>query len=212
MSAHYVPELGQAIFGAPGGKYECPRYVTSLIQCLLGEIRRVQPEWNENEDLNFARIEYHPYCWGDCTCGYADEEEEWDRNHQHTADCFHTRYLAEEERQRGKARGNLKEWRKVDDYMTQWAKDNGYKDAPYGMAVYCTCPYGQEWREWASTHWHAPDCKLMQPNFKFGEVEIRWYKHVGRGMSANVDWDEMRWRKWFADCFIAINAAKEKGQ
>jgi len=94
--------------------------------------------------------------------------------------------------------------------MTQWAKDNGYEDAPYGMAVYCTCPYAQEWHEWTSTHGHAPDCKLMLPNFKFGEVEIRWYKHVGRSMCTNVDWDEPMWRKWFADCFAAISAAKEK--
>jgi len=196
MSAHYVSELEETFFS-------CPDYVTPLVLCLLGEIERVH-QWDGSSEIVISGIEARPYWWGDCTCGYADEEEEWDRNHQHTADCFHTRYLAEEERQRGK----LRDWRKIHDHMTQWAKDNGYEDAPRGMAVYCTCPYAQEWHEWASMHGHALDCKLMLPNFKFGEVEIRWYKHVGRDMSTNVDWDEMRWRKWFSDCFAAISAAK----
>ena len=37
-------------------------------------------------------------------------------------------------------------------------------------------------------HWctEGDDCKTAaQPNFKCGDVEIRWYKYLGRGMSVN---------------------------
>ncbi|MEW6016449.1 MAG: hypothetical protein AB1760_00080 [Pseudomonadota bacterium] len=30
-----------------------------------------------------------------------------------------------------------------------------------------------------------PDCRACKPNFKFKDIEIRWYKHPGRGMSVN---------------------------
>jgi len=211
MGTKYESGLGQLVFTTQINeyeKYECPDYVTSLVQCLLGEIRRVQPEWNEDEDLDFAGIEYHPYYWGDCTCGYDEEKRKWYENHHHTADCFHMRYLAEEKRllwDKLEGQSILGKWRKVRPYLVQWSKSNGYEDASHGgMAIYCTCPYGQEWSEWSSTHFHAPDCKLMLPNFKFGEAGICWYKHVGRDMCTNVDWDETKWREWFNNCLAAI--------
>lgn len=37
-------------------------------------------------------------------------------------------------------------------------------------------------------HWcnEGDDCKIAEmPNFKCGDIEIRWYKYLGRGMSVN---------------------------
>jgi len=192
---------------APTSEYECPEYVTPLLRCLLAELG-----WAEgDDDISIAGVEVRPYWWGDCTCGYDKLEAEWDANHPHSPDCFHIRYMAEEEAQEKQwhKQGVSDAWDAVFSHMIHWSWENGYKDAPYGMAAYCDCPRSEEWRKWASTHWHSPDCELAKPNFKFGEAEIRWYKHVGRGMSTNVDWDEAKWREWFADCFMAINAAKE---
>lgn len=44
------------------------------------------------------------------------------------------------------------------------------------------------------------------PNFVFGDVRIRWYKYPGRGMSANVSWDPVRWVEWFDSALAAIRA------
>lgn len=44
------------------------------------------------------------------------------------------------------------------------------------------------------------------PNFVFGDVEIRWYKHPGRGLSCNRDLDASGWIKWFGECLSAIQA------
>ena len=44
------------------------------------------------------------------------------------------------------------------------------------------------------------------PNFVFGDVEIRWYKHPGRGLSCNRDLDASAWIKWFGECLSAIQA------
>lgn len=44
------------------------------------------------------------------------------------------------------------------------------------------------------------------PNFIFGDVSIRWYKHPGRGLSCNQDLDAAGWVKWFGECLAAIHA------
>ena len=45
-------------------------------------------------------------------------------------------------------------------------------------------------------YWGNDEIESSVPNFKFGEVEIRWYKYPGRGMSTNVQWDANRWSTW----------------
>jgi hypothetical protein len=49
-------------------------------------------------------------------------------------------------------------------------------------------------------YWGEDEKEAEKPNFKFKDVEIRWYKYPGRGMSCNVDWSEKEWRKWFEEC------------
>lgn len=34
---------------------------------------------------------------------------------------------------------------------------------------------------------HAEECRAGLPNFKCGDFEARWYKHIGRGMEFNKD-------------------------
>ncbi len=49
------------------------------------------------------------------------------------------------------------------------------------------------------------------PNFVFGDVAIRWYKHPGRGLSCNRDLDKEPdgWIKWFGSCLAAILKAND---
>lgn len=44
------------------------------------------------------------------------------------------------------------------------------------------------------------------PNFAFEDVAINWYKHPGRGMSANVEKDPAQWVAWFDRALAAIRS------
>ena len=66
----YQPELGQMIFGNPTGDYDCPDYVITLLEGLLGEIERVywnrgQEAWERFHDPKIPGITFRPYYWGD---------------------------------------------------------------------------------------------------------------------------------------------------
>ena len=70
MSKAYEPELGQAVFGAPTGAFECPAYVDAFLDYLLWRIglvvwNRDQKEWDKYEDPKIEGLEYRPYCWDD---------------------------------------------------------------------------------------------------------------------------------------------------
>lgn len=51
--------------------------------------------------------------------------------------------------------------------------------------------------------------EAAKPNFAFGGVEIRWYKHPGRSMSCNIELTEADWVKWFDACLQAIRDHEE---
>lgn len=76
MANEYTPELGQAIFGAPTGEYELPRYAEALFSAIWREIARVfwnreQREFDSrgNDDPKIPGFTVRPYC-------YDDESEE----------------------------------------------------------------------------------------------------------------------------------------
>lgn len=49
------------------------------------------------------------------------------------------------------------------------------------------------------------DNRLMaQPNFKFEDVCIYWYKHHGRGLSCNIEKSDTAWREWFDRLMVKI--------
>lgn len=58
--------------------------------------------------------------------------------------------------------------------------------------------------EYRRYYWGDEEDECQRPNFKFGPVVINWYKHIGRGMSCNVDWTEKQWRDWFDGAMKAI--------
>ena len=74
-----------------------------------------------------------------------------------------------------------------------------------GCACHCTCEYEHKWREFCVAQGgHGDNCSPQLPNLKFGAVVINWYKHMGRGMSCNVNWNERQWREWFDDAMRVI--------
>ncbi|HUU93150.1 MAG TPA: hypothetical protein VM238_18305 [Phycisphaerae bacterium] len=212
MSKQYVPELGQAVFGAAWSEHEMPDFASALLETLLVMVgnaywNREQKDWDWLVDPKIPGIEFRPYYWGDCDCGYDEDEEEWVETHPHAATCYQADYAAlcdtypkrfsEEKRWNRAARGLCKK------HGIPW--NNGR-----GEVVHCTCGRKAKWATWSAEHNHAATCSFVLPNFKFEDVEIRWYKNPGRGMSCNRKMTERQWRRWFDRCVGVIRAGDEE--
>ena len=60
--------------------------------------------------------------------------------------------------------------------------------------------------EWRPYYWGDDEDEAVKPNLAFAGVEIRWYKHPGRGLSCNVDWDANEWAMWMERALSAIRS------
>jgi hypothetical protein len=59
--------------------------------------------------------------------------------------------------------------------------------------------------EWRSYWWGSEDApEATLPNFKFGDVEIRFYKHPGRSNSSSVKLSPKAWAEWYESALDAI--------
>lgn len=54
-------------------------------------------------------------------------------------------------------------------------------------------------------YWGDNEKLEERPNFVFEKVEIRWYKHPGRGTTCDVDWGCGAWVEWFIQCMKSIH-------
>jgi len=209
----YEPELGQLLFGNASGALDLgadEHYVAERLYALSERLGRLDPanqahgllggEWGYGQEFSNEVFEMHPYWWGGCTCGFEALDCRWSEDHPHTPQCFQSRYLLEDERL------------SLDDVdfderharMIAWAKANGYPEAPYGMAVHCDCGMDWAYQQWRKEHDHAADCREVIPNFKCGDLEIRWYKYLGRGMSVNREVTRAEWKEIFRRCFASL--------
>mgnify|MGYP001558513855 CR=1 FL=1 len=173
----YEPEVGQSLFGNPWGEYEASVQVEAFLDYILAEIKRVywnvnQQEWDEYEAPKILGIEYRPYYWGECTCGWDTfEKEKLDKrkaDNKHKQDCF-------------RSGDNIK---------------------PSGFYQECIKEFGGD-----ACYGHKSTCASVLPNFKFEDVEIRWYKHPGRGMSVNKNMSDTEWAEWLNRCIATIRKA-----
>ena len=203
----YEPEIGQAVFGNPTGEYDCPEFVDAFLEHIVAEIRRVywnihQRKWDEYNEPQIPNIVYRSYYWGECTCGWDDKICPED----HRTGC----YQKDPELAYIQQVGFAIEREKVDEkYKKLCQKYSIPWDDGFGCAIHCTCDYYKRAETWfeankMGAYGHANSCPVILPNFKFGEVGIRWYKHRGRGQSVNVDWDEKHWRQWLDKCLKQI--------
>ena len=72
-----------------------------------------------------------------------------------------------------------------------------------------------EWREYYNWGGSPNDQDWDQdmadrPNFSFGEVEIRWYKHFGRSLNSNRDWNPEQWVAWFNSVLDTLEVFGER--
>lgn len=57
---------------------------------------------------------------------------------------------------------------------------------------------------------HRPECRHAKPNFQHEDVQFRWYKYPGRGMSTNKEWTSDEWRAWFQRCLDTVRSFDDK--
>lgn len=61
----------------------------------------------------------------------------------------------------------------------------------------------------ARSYWWGDeqDARALEANWEFGGAAFTWYKHPGRGLETNVNWDPEQWVTWFDACVAAIQVA-----
>ena len=74
---------------------------------------------------------------------------------------------------------NQREWNKLDDPQIP-----GIEFRPY--------------------YWGDDPVEAGKPNLKHGDIEVRWYKHPGRGQSLNVEPTPERMIGWFESALATI--------
>jgi len=199
----YEPELGQMVFGNTWEEYEVPEKVGDMLYELAEKlIDNIDESPSYGTEYSNNIFEMHRYYWGECECGFDEEEDEWLKTHQHKKDCFHTKYEkyeAELEKKGIDLFGEKsEEWKRL---MNKFAKENGYTGWE-GAAIYCDCGYEEEYEKWQKTHGHKPDCPIVLPNFCYKPtgLAIYWYKYIGRGMSANQKINPSEFQKIITHC------------
>lgn len=63
--------------------------------------------------------------------------------------------------------------------------------------------------EYHHYYWGNDEDEAAKPNFKFEDIEIRWYKYPGRGMSCTKKLTVQEWAEWFTRC-LAVIVAQDK--
>jgi hypothetical protein len=212
-------------------RFECPDFVECLVWGIKSELDLVywnfnQKSLDDREDREFLEIscfEYRRYFWDDCDCG-ADspvhandcrmivEHDEWNRRRLDAISDPPQNPITEEEILEAEKRGVL-----LADYVMsqcyRLASTVHFERSGAWVAENpgppCTCGAKESWKPRDE---HLPTCSPQQPNMKFGEVTVNWYKHIGRGMSVNVDWDANRWREWFDEAMKALSLYDTCGQ
>jgi hypothetical protein len=80
-------------------------------------------------------------------------------------------------------------------YSNKWIDKEKESKPPLGIP-------GMEWNpyyNWGGSpedeDWDQGEANA--PNFSFEGVHVRWYKHFGRSMNVNVQWQPEKWVRWF---------------
>lgn len=207
MAEAFEPELGQLAFGCASGAVDFDslpdsQKMENMLRVLADRATGDECYANHFENGVF---EMHPYYWGDCTCGYEQKEWDWGDSHDHTPECYQTEYRATVGKYRVLDPGRDKAARKLClKHGIPW--NNGA-----GSAVHCTCTYDSEWQKFTGENGHAAVCPIVVPNFrhKVSGFELRWYKHIGRGMSVNRPVTLEEFRIIFDECMASLVKAQQ---
>jgi len=208
VSEEYDPlrhSVVQACSGA-WSKFECDDFVEALFESILSEIKRVhwnvyQHQWeatwhgDEVEDPEIPGISFVRFYADRCDCG--------GQAPIHPNACDISRLFQEWNRRRLDAISDPVDgpFPGVRSFSFDPARETAFEaKVPRPK---CTCGASDAWDEDRGC---LPTCIGQRPNFQHEDVEIRWYKWPGRGMSTNKDWTPTEWRDWFNRCLKMVRA------
>ncbi|MFZ6014995.1 MAG: hypothetical protein ACOYUZ_01420 [Patescibacteria group bacterium] len=142
-----------------------------------GELQNGGDSWSARKygvDFKNDVFEMHPYWWGDCTCHVIDKEREFAAAHPHADNCYFQQHIEHME----------------------------FSE----VGTYCDCDFLGQINAWAEVErlQHSPDCRTVVPNFRCGDIEIDWYKYIGRGMSISRPVTREELEAMFAKCFDSL--------
>lgn len=60
-------------------------------------------------------------------------------------------------------------------------------------------------------YWGEDEATAALPNLAIAGLEIRWYKHLGRGMTVNKQLSPDQWVEWFEQALTEVRAHESQG-
>jgi hypothetical protein len=207
----YEPTIAQEVFGTQAwGEFEADEYSDGLYElskqlCKIDSSKQdygfLGGEFGYGQDFKNELFEMFPYYWGDCDCGY----------HNYGFDEVHINCYQNEFKSVDDKYGMFGTWAKCDGSKDKIEKERekifkeelvklyskhgleyDKEDVFAGCAVRCSCDYDKRYQDWlvkiGYPNGHKLECTTLRPNFKHYKsgLEIRWYKYIGRGMTANI--------------------------
>lgn len=194
----YEPELGQACFG-PSWESHDAEHLAEEMHRLAEAIKRAipDPDGDGSYGVNYSNAAFamRRYYWGDCTCGFGDEDSDWEDANPHVDDCFHEEFLREMD----------KPGHDEDAVIRRLCGKHGLP-YPDRYQLYCTCGVDGRYAAWRAENDHDPACGLVLPNFRHvaSGLRVNWYKYIGRGMSSNRPVTEAEFTRIVDDCIASL--------
>ncbi|HEU0050650.1 MAG TPA: hypothetical protein VFQ60_01175 [Patescibacteria group bacterium] len=145
--------------------------------------------WGYGQDFKNSVFEMHPFWYGECTCGVEMRERAYFRRHPHAPTCAINRYHREFHRllKQGASREEL----------------SSLETSPS-----CDCGVETAYLAWIEASGFslacANDCRRLLPNFRVEDLEIRWYKWIGRDMEFSRDVSIQELESLFKKCFDSL--------
>jgi hypothetical protein len=185
-------ELGNLLFGNSRGEFPVNRSLQDVFCEVIGEpLKKLGLDFYQEFENDTFRL--FPYYWGDCTCGYEDEEAEWMNDNHHDDDCI-SRLIDElsADVSLSVVKGIYKKYDLSTEGKTWW----------YGYRCKCTCTLIDKWYEFCSVRGHQPECPTVKHNFWYKPTNLRlsWYKYPLRDSYMNQDLTTVELLDIFREC------------
>ena len=224
----YEAPFNQVILGNTYGEFDLgkhERYIVEKLYKLSEMLAKSNPEnqahgclggeWGYGQDFKNSTFEMRPYFWGDCDCGWETKLGEFSQTIEHKSDCFQNKWAQWNNAWKAQhlSARDKKHWRKTmeaeDKANQKFCRENGKLDGTAGCAVHCDCGHDEIWNAWCEANKLGPEghtltCAAVLPNFRYRDIDIRWYKYIGRGMTINREVARKELIVMFRACFTSI--------
>lgn len=230
----YEVRVNKAMWGNACGEFdlgEHERYIAEKLYQLSERLGKMSPEnqahgclggeWGYGQEFKNDVFEMRPYYWGDCDCSWETKLHEFSSTIEHEPDCFQNKWAQWNKawREQHQSPKEKRHWRKTmateQKANEEFCRANGKLDGTAGCAVHCDCGHDEVLNAWCETNKLGPEghtltCSTVMPNFRCGNIEICWYKYIGRGMTINRVVTRQKLVAMFKVCFASLAKSAKK--